>query len=47
MNCRLPIKFLCLVELPAEKDLLALQVGNGLLNHPAQKAAGELAFRVM
>jgi len=36
-----------LVELPAQKDLLALQVGNGLLNHPAQKAAGELAFRVM
>jgi hypothetical protein len=38
---------LSFVELSAQKDLLALKIGNGLLNHPAQKAAGELAFRVM
>jgi hypothetical protein len=31
----------------AQKYLLALQIGNGLLNHSAQKAASELAFRVM
>jgi len=47
MNCRLSVKFLSFVELPAEKYLLALQVSNGLLNHSAQKAASELAFRVM
>jgi len=33
--------------LPAQENLLALQVGNGLLDHPAEKVAGELAFRVM
>jgi len=47
MNCRLSVKLLRFVELPAEKDLLALQIGNGLLNHSAQKAASKLAFGVM
>jgi hypothetical protein len=47
VNCRLPIKFLCLVELSAQKYLLALQVLNSLLYHPAQKAASELTFCVM
>jgi hypothetical protein len=47
VNCRLSVEFLSFVELSAQKYLLALQVLNSLLNHSAQKAAGELAFRVM
>jgi len=47
MNCRLSVEFLSFVELSAQKYLLALQIGNGLLDHSAQKASGELAFGVM
>jgi hypothetical protein len=31
----------------AQEYLLALKVGNGLLNHPTKKCSCELAFRVM
>jgi len=47
MNCRLPVEFLRLIQLLAQEHLLALKVCDGLLNHPAQKVAGEGAFRVM
>jgi hypothetical protein len=47
VNCRVPIEFLFFVQLLAFKDLLALKVSNRLLDHPAQKVAGELAFCVM
>ena len=47
VNCRVAIKFLLFVELFAQENLFALQIGNRLLNHSAQKAAGELAFGVM
>jgi len=47
VNCRVPIEFLFFVQLLAFKDLLALKVSNGLLDHPAQKVAGKLAFCVM
>jgi len=47
VNCRLSVEFLSFVELSAQKYLLALQIGNGLLNHSAQKAAGKLTFGVM
>jgi hypothetical protein len=47
VNCRVAIKFLLFVQLLAQEHLLTLKVGNGLLYHPAQECAGELAFRVM
>jgi len=47
VNCRVAIKFLLFVELFAQENLFALQIGNRLLNHPAKKCAGKLAFRVM
>jgi len=47
MNRRFSVEFLRFVQLLGQKYLLALKVCNGLLYHPAQKCAGELAFRVM
>jgi hypothetical protein len=47
VNCRVPIEFLFFVQLLAQENLLALQIRNRLLDHPAQKVAGELAFRIM
>jgi len=47
MNCRLPIEFLRFIQLFTQENFLALKIGNGLLDHPAQKCAGELAFRVL
>jgi hypothetical protein len=47
VNCRVPIEFLFFVQLLAQENLFALQIRNRLLDHPAQKVAGELAFRIM
>jgi hypothetical protein len=47
MKCRVAVDLLVRVHLFAHKDLLALQVFDGLLDHPAKEFAGELAFSVV